>query len=231
MTIINVNREVVIDAFQSSNWPLFDEKRNQELFTNIPEVGIASYTTALSQDQDSQSSLIQECTRFLDNDLISIIPNDYSMWLFIIEPDWKPDTRINRYKQLWRTYSPQSLANLVLGSEVLFASSEGLRYAGLAEIPRSHLIEGIELTSQCSAIIITKREINSTAGIEELYRLAFSYQNSTSLSIIDWMMLASSLCPKGDLVIRAGADDYSKQWYIDLFASSEIIRKINSAVS
>lgn len=149
----------------------------------------------------------------------------YRVWLFVAYAFWEADSRIVRYRKLWKTM-PRELVdcNFHLSPEVLFESKEGVRYAGVALVTSDRFLEATRmlLARDSFALIMSKREgMDTEPRIRELFEAAFPIGKHGNVGPVDWQHLAEKLCPLSDVVIKAGGHFDDREAYIDLILSPE----------
>src|SRR5205814_7915724 len=87
-----------------------------------------------------------------------------------------------------------------LGPEIVFSSSDGIRYAGVAELTDTGTVKAIDYVRKnlSTALILSDREgFESESNIRELFASACPLKKGITAWQIDWMTLAAALCPRG----------------------------------
>ena len=72
------------------------------------------------------------------------------------------------------------------------------------------------------AIIFSRRnDIDSPHSIQEIFSHGFTKHNDVEQTSIDWMALAISLCPKGDMLLRVSGHFDDREAAVDLIATPQ----------
>lgn len=215
---MTIKRSVAANAFAADDWPLFDRKRSEEVLGQVPAIRAISYV-----DRDVSSSVRERATRCAESatrDVATVLGSaGASTWLFIADVEWKPPTRVTSYKALWSTLPPAASATLLLGSEVELPSKRGVRFAGIARVPKDRISWALNMVGPSHALFVSRRDLDSKEQVEAIYRAGFPASRGVPQLDIDWMLLAATFCPLGDILLRAGVEHNEREVYVDVFSS------------
>ncbi len=150
--------------------------------------------------------------KLFDNDYLSI-PENYKLYLFLCDSWWVPDTRITRYKRLWKSFPKEWQINeLSLGEEVMITSSEGVRFYGVAEVTASDFTKATYILIRRNPyfmILTQRKDINTEIELTRIFNFTYPPKNNignVAGESINWLNLSCNLCPLGDIIIKTGCD-------------------------
>ena len=212
--ITNRSVEVSNNLFRNKEWPLFDYKKIQTPLASIPNLSMKSFILELTPNaREAWEFYDKRCAEFAYNECIKKFFNsDMSMYLFICPSSWMKDTKLNRYKRIWRYLEELQIDGIRLLSEEVYKSKFGIRYAITIEISEVRYSNAIKFLRKgyCSIIFFLNRRItNHTAtGLNQtIYK--HSFPEIEKYSSINLSNVTASLCPEGFSFIRiwGGFDD------------------------
>ncbi len=178
---------------------------------------------------DELSSMLQACGSLMKQFFVDCGFHDYDFWLVVAHGPWQPDTRITRYRKLWKSNRQlvpfRNLTNR--SDEILIESDAGLRYAGMVELDDNTFGQAIELLrtdSACFILASNRSQVHSADSLVNMISLAFPNDDSGMKSTsVDWLNVAASLCARGDFVVRVSGLFDDPEATIDLIFSSEVL--------
>ncbi len=225
---INIHKEVISDLFQDTKWPMFNAEKAKVLVGSVPKLGAVSFLSEIASDQ-SGGNMDDVWAELLRSHIYANprLNNTCSTCLFVAHGGWQPKNRVTLYKGLWKSLPTMQLDKIRHKTEVLFESAEGIRFAGLAEISSDHLLDAMHfLNREISALIVNNRNIDDEQT-NRVFHAAFPLHHDVPQTTIDWMSLSTILCPLGDIVIRTGAENNRRAFYMDFFLLSKLLSLLN----
>jgi hypothetical protein len=73
----------------------------------------------------------------------------------------------------------------------------------------------------CAIIFSSRVDMTDPANIETIFRTAFSSAGGGGGMDVDWLALAVSLCPRGDVLLRVSGLFDDREAAVDLIATPE----------
>ena len=221
---ISLDKDESTNVFQDSSWPLFDEERASRFVTPVPEIGLVSFVARQLEYPIDIQALDEACSLELapllfHNPSLTI---DYKVWLFIAHSSWQPKSRVVLFKGLKRSMSDPML-QMFHFREHMIESSEGVRFAGIAEVTPETFMTSIQLLRGYSAFLLVsnRSEIQNDASVDFIFRSAFPLYKGIEQGKVDLMVLSIYLCPLGDIVIRVSGTEDEKSASLDCAMLSE----------
>jgi len=110
----------------------------------------------------------------------------------------------------------------IRSEEVEIMIGNKVRYAGLAEVTPGLTDQALEIarTDHACAIIFSRRgDITNAFSVESIFRIAFTSVSGEGETHLDWLALAVSLCPLGDILMRMSGQFDDRDAAADLIAT------------
>lgn len=226
MTILNKEQQiepfVVIydDLIHCDVWPLLD---GYELVSSSTIGVIRFIARQLGIPREMATLYDVAISMVMDNIFRNASLKEYKVWLFLSHSSWQPKSRLSLYKRLWKSLSDEALKQFPIGTEVLFESAEGVRFAGITQVEENTFPLAIELLRKYSSAIIISREdtIADEQSIKLIFSAAFPAHGNVQKTSVDWPNLVMNLCQGDSIVIRTSGSYDDRQASIDCFMSSE----------
>jgi hypothetical protein len=147
-------------------------------------------------------------------------------WLFVADGPWREATALVLHRRLWK--NRVSLSESQVGGrrseEVAIRNGRNVRYAGVVEVTPELMDQAVDIvrTDHACAIIFSSRvDMTDPANIETIFRSAFSGASDEARIDVDWLALAVSLCPLGDVLLRVSGLFDDREAAVDLIATPE----------
>ena len=220
---------VAPDVFVENECVTFHKSRALQITHAIPELA-AVCIVATEVELPREMELLDKACADYAIPLLFANPRmnrDYKVWLFASHGPWQPNSvMVNHYK-LWRSFpSKWRLDDFRLGPEIMVESSEGIRFAGLAEVSKASFFTATQIVrseSSCALILSARAEICIERGIVQLFNSAFPPGNGTAQWGVDWLSLSLDCCQLGDVVIRVGGSWCEREASLDFFMSPKLL--------
>jgi hypothetical protein len=205
---MNTQRIVTHDLYTENDSIIFDKRRVNHLAKAVPELVALSIITTkegLPRDLELMDKIcVENATPLLFAN--PWLGSNHRLWLFAAHEPWQPKSRIIRYKKLWKSFlSKWDLSVFRLSDEIMIESDEGIRFAGVAEVPETGFFTAAKILLEnpsCALILSEREDINLENGIMNLFNAAFCPPDRKPQVGIDWLSLALDCCSQKDIVIR-----------------------------
>jgi hypothetical protein len=162
------------------------------------------------------------------------IVRDFRIWFVIANPTWIPDSRLARYRRMWKGGAAMLLGDDAKrlpqgGVDAVLASENGIRSVGLVEIARAladwnHVVKVNHASRSFSAIFLSKRVEPEERLLGALFDSLFAQEGARS--DIDLTRFASARCSIGDLVVRTALQWEFGQASLDLIGRYPLITSL-----
>lgn len=221
--IIEVSRILSPDLYADNDSLLLKHSQTAQHSDSVPPLGAITFIAMKTDPSQSLQDLAIACGR----EAFSLVKTAYNdqlkCWLFVADGPWREATRIVAHQRLWKNHRDliEADASRIKSEDVEIKVGNKVRYAGLMEISSGLVekaIESVRVRSSFAMIFSRRSDIVLPLSVTQIFRSAFSKQNSIEQTSIDWMSLAVHLCPKGDLLLRVSGlfDDHEAA--VDLIA-------------
>ncbi len=220
------------DVFAENECVVFDRARASKMTSLVPDIAaMCIVTTELQLPREMElldkANADYVAPLLFDNQLIN---DGYKIWLFASHGPWQPNSVMVNHNKLWKSFpSKWTLDNFLLSREVMLESSEGIRFAGVAEVSKNSFLTPIQILrseSSC-AIIASKRDyVDSERGVVHLFNSAFPTNNGVPQTRIDWLSLALDCCSLEDVVVRVSGSWDEREASLDLIMLSRLLPRL-----
>jgi hypothetical protein len=226
--ITRIYKIIYENVFDNANWPLFDKlsvMRDSNPVPNLTVIEFIAERSNISQDLGEIASAAGTEAMILVKE---IADKEYRTWLFVAHGPWQAINRIVRHKKLWKEHHElvSSCGVLNVGEETEIESHGRIRFAGLLEVTGDSFAKAINLvrTNSACAIICSKRpNIDSQTSVRSIFLSAFPKTDGMQSVSVDWMTLATALCPQGDILIRVNGLFDDREVAVDVIASADFV--------
>jgi hypothetical protein len=150
------------------------------------------------------------------------ILNNYKLFLFVIQEIENPNSKVERYKKIWKTI-PKSveIKKFKLGPELEIDQIDKMYFASIAEIDKEDFIRAMEIMQRrlggCIIFASTKDNMLDSDSISNLFEIGFDAKENE----INYLDLALNFCKDGDVIFRWG--DSSEEAELDLIFDKKFI--------
>ena len=137
---MHTRKVVAPDVFVENKCVTFDKSRALQITHAIPELA-AVCIVATEVELPREMELLDKACADYAIPLVFANPRmnrDYKVWLFASHGPWQPNSVMVNHRKLWRSFqSDWRLDDFRLEPESMVKSSEGIRFAGLAEVSKA----------------------------------------------------------------------------------------------
>lgn len=233
---MEVIRTFAADAFQDNECYVLNGELAEKYLSPLPKIAVYSIICREPQLPREMELLYTACFSNAKDFLggFQVLFGAYKAWLFIADSSWQPQSVIVKHKRIWKKLEEKwRLIGINPFAEIENISSEGIRYAGLAELNDDGFGLAFQLMREySSAVILSQRtELGSKAGAEEIFGASFPLKKGLPIGEIDWLRLVLSLCPLGDVVIKVGGSFGERAVSVDFFMGVKTLEKIQKSES
>jgi hypothetical protein len=215
---------------------LREEGEIKELFASLPRLSaLRLICKELSLARDSEA-MIRACTEKARLLIFqeTVTSKGYKPWLFMAHGFWKPNTRITRYKKLWKEIEQRYGIDIFRYSvEVEIASPDGLRYATVTELfPENFFVGATILRKNADSILLlTQRQDIETRGeVKVLFDAAYLKADQSYDSSVSWARFVAQRCLLGEIVVSAGGSWDEQAYYWEFYGLPENLRLLTQEV-
>lgn len=151
-------------------------------------------------------------------------------WIFLADGYWQDDTRLARYRKIWRYLDQQGIhwPDSLRGPEVEVRSTLGVRYVTTALVTHASFREATTMMfrqGSTTFMLISEEEFLSEASVLELFEAAFSASNNGYPEThLNWGRLIQRRASRGDVIIKRSGFFDALAWSIDLIAQPGIMK-------
>jgi len=227
--VMHIRKVVTPDVFVENKCVTFDKSRALQISNAIPELA-AVCIVATELELPREMELLDKAWADYAIPLLFANPRmnrDYKVWLFASLGSWQPRSVMVKHYKLWKRFRNEwSLDDFKLGPESMVESSEGIRFAGLAEVSKAGFFTATQIVRSsiaCAIILSARAEISIERSIVQLFNSAFPPYKGTAQSSVDWLSLSLDCCQLGDVVIRASGPWCEREASLDFFMSPKLL--------
>lgn len=205
--------ELATDAFEYFEW--FSKEEALKNVGYIPSLSVFNMIGSQIYTIEDQDTFTNFCAKLvtklaLEKEAI----HDDHLYLFGIVETENIHSRIFKHQKLWKSLKKEfELDKFSLGPEVEHQGKSRLRYASIAKINPSGILEALRITArypQKYALIASKRQAVLTEEfIKSLHEKI--YLEDDESAEIDYFKLVLSCCLEGDLVFRWGSSSEERE--------------------
>ena len=153
-----------------------------------------------------------------------------SLLLYVSDDVWRSNNRISRRKGLWNA-SPRLAclkARLAsVGPEIALERDGVIRFAAVAEISAEQFADGVEFIRESGSSFLLVNNSEMALTKETAQNLSTKSQNPLPThereTGISWASLACSVCPGGDVLVRASGSHDERDAAVDLIYDPRVI--------
>lgn len=184
---------------------------------SLQSVAGVSLLARRSGSEPDLASLIHACGQRLQPTMSGL-----PVWIFVAHGPWQPDNRITRHRGLWRSHAMRARwerPETVKSEAVAIAGAAGVRFAGVAAVDNTWLLEALELVRvdpACFLFVSHRKDLVLPEQVKRLFDVVFTGGPADSQTHIDWQALITAVCPLGDIVIRVSGGFDDPEGAIDL---------------
>lgn len=229
---IDVSAFTSEDLYSENLSLILDPQRIPPHLTPAPPLGAVTFIARKSVPSQNLRDLAIACGREAFPLAKSTGNEVKTGWLFVSDGPWRDANRIVLYQRLWKNHRDlvEAGTNGLKSDEVAIQRHGKIRYAGLLEITDALIDKAIEATrvNTSFAIVFSSRaDIVFSESINYIFSHAFTKKNGYEGTSIDWMTLAITLCPRGDVLMRVSGLFDDREAAVDLIATPRNLPKLD----
>ena len=211
------------DLYTDNDSLLLDRNQAETILHSPPSLAAISFVAKNEQSIGKLQDLCRACG-IKAASFVSGLSADYQCWLFVADGPWREASPVVRHRRLWKNHRSlsDSLVEGTRSAEVEIMIGNKVRYAGLAEVTPELTDQAFEIarTDRACAIIFSRRgDITNAFSVESIFRIAFPCVSGEGATHVDWLALAVSLCPLGDILMRMSGQFDDRDAAADLIAT------------
>jgi hypothetical protein len=195
-----------IDAFSYYSW--FNKDDVHSLVDNIPNLRVSSINSTGLFGSSYRTAFIDYCNNYIREVFAEQeFANDYKLYLFINIEIKNRNSRIEKYKRVWKLLQEKwQIKEFKKGPEIEVAIKEKVFFSAIAEAGFESVLTALEIVASnpknYTVIVSKKDNILSEEAVENWFKVAFNQYSR--VDGIDYFGLSLNLCPEGDIVFRWG---------------------------
>jgi len=145
---------------------------------------------------------------------------DYSLWLFIGNSAWQPDTRIVRYRKLWGALAARGInvSHIFSKQEVMCESNGKLKFFGAVQLSELSVQSVVQLLLEERCAYLAA--LPSSIGPEDILNLGWSGELVEDSKVIECLVKRNGL-----LIKRTGEFDDEERGAI-IIGIPELVRSL-----
>lgn len=220
-----VSRIMSPDLYVDNESLVFDHDRAESLCRPAPPLAAVSFVATTEGLPERLPELARACGDEAAS-FVAALSSPRQGWLFVADGPWREATSLVLHRRLWK--NRVSLGESQVGGrrseEVAIRNGRNVRYAGVVEVTPELMDQAVDIvrTDHACAIIFSSRvDMTDPANIETIFRTAFSSAGGGGGMDVDWLALAVSLCPRGDVLLRVSGLFDDREAAVDLIATPE----------
>ena len=213
------------DLYVDNESLAFDHDRAEKLSRPAPPLAAMSFVARAEGNSCGLQELARACADEAAS-FVAALSVPRQGWLFVADGPWREATAHVLHRRLWKNRA--SLGESHVGGrrseDVAIRNGRNVRYAGVVEITPELRDQAIDIarTDRACAIIFSSRvDMTDPATIEIIFRRAFSGASDEARTDVDWLALAVSLCPLGDVLLRVSGLFDDREAAVDVIATPE----------
>lgn len=227
---INCKIELIHDLFSNPEWSWFDDvdlvvRQNAQVVVSLVRV----LCTELGASNENLEIVCTEQAEKLAWEWL--VSNGEMPWLFVADYGWQEDNRVVRYKKLWRArQEAHDFTGLILGHETAFCTTEGVRFAGIAQIESRGFSRALEIVrcAESAIILFSRRNLNAVDEVQKIFHSIFPSKRGSPQCDVDWAAASLAFGVQDEILVRTRPTFGDKEAFIDFFMRDERLASIPS---